>query len=248
MKNLAEKLLSYPTQRDLQRKIGPSTIGSPCDLCVAEALAATDDPTKQPERGLYWAGAAIGTAVHAQLEILSGELFPEMIPEMKVKIGELPGYGLISGTTDGVLVPGNHEFYPVERYTALDWKTTTRDKLVFLRQAFTTEPKASDSKKLLDARFKAQTYVGQTHMYARGLILGGVPVEDILISFIPRDAKTSADFWQVTLPYNEEYSNKVWERLVHIWENLTTIEWEAHPNCYPHNVGNRDQIVIKNVL
>lgn len=230
---LAEKLLSHPTDRDKQRKIGPSSIGQPCDFCVAADLRRTFSDA-EPQRGQYWVGAAIGTAIHHYLEERLKLLFPEALPEQKIVIGELEGYGLIKGTTDGVLIDGEYDFWTVHGNTAVDWKTSTRDKMVWIRQAFLYPPEEGEAKKLQEARYKVQTYIGQVNLYARGLIAGGVPVENVLISFIPRDAKTSKDFFEVTVPVDVEYGQRVWDRLVRIYNNLDA-EYESHPMCYPCN-------------
>jgi len=229
---LASLLLSSPTERDKQSKIGPSTIGSPCNKCIAEALHRPVNDTA-PSRQQYWAGAAIGTAVHLYLEHRAPLFFPELITEKKVKIGELLGYGWISGTADGVLPP-NDSFYPVDVWTMLDWKTTQREKLTWIRQAALYAPEPGENKKLQEARFKLESYFGQTHLYAYGMVQAGVPVESILISFIARDAKTEDDFFEVTLDYDEEYALAVWDRLVYIWENLDTETWRGHPSCFTH--------------
>lgn len=190
------------------------------------------------KRQQYWAGAAIGTAVHLYLEHRAKLLFPEMITEQKVKIGELEGYGWIGGTGDGV-IPPNTGFYPMDQWTMLDWKTTQREKLTWLRLAALHAPEPGENKKLKEARFKLESYFGQTHLYAYGMVQAGVPVESILISFIARDAKTEDDFFEVPLDYDEEYALAVWDRLVYIWEHLDKKEFEGHPSCFTHGKGTR---------
>ena len=234
---LASLLLSSPTDRDMQRKIGPSTIGSPCKKCIAEALKGTFVETEQ-KRQRYWAGAAIGTAVHLYLEERAPLFIPELITERKVTIGELKGYGWISGTADGVLPP-DVPFYPVDKWTMLDWKTTQREKLTWIRQAALFPPEAGENAKLKEARFKLESYFGQTHLYAYGMVQAGVPVESILISFIARDAKTEEDFFEVSLDYDEEYALAVWDRLVYIWKHLDKKEFEGHPSCFTHGKETR---------
>lgn len=241
-KTLAEKLMSQLTDRDRQVKIGPSSIGDPCDKCVADILKASKDPsaTASPP-GKYWLGAKNGTAIHAYLENLvidlnerMGEVF--LVPEQKITIGELKGYGLIKGTGDGILVPGN-SYWPVDVYTVVDYKTTTRDKLVWLQQAFNHEPEPDERAALANARYKVQTYYGQTQLYAWGLRQGGVPVEAIQIEFICRDGKTSDDFWSVSFAYEEAYVKQVWKRLENIWKNLDKKVWKSHPLCYSCNTA-----------
>lgn len=234
---LASKLLSAPTERDKQRKIGPSTAGSVCDLCVVEGLQNTFKDTPHA-RQRYWAGAAIGTAVHERLETRAPLFFPEMLPEQKVTIGHLENYGWVGGTTDGVLPPTDNPFYPIKKWTALDWKTTTKEKLTWIRQAFLYEPTENENKMLASARFKVESYVGQTHLYAKGLVEAGVPIEEILISFICRDAVTENDFFEVTIEFDLDYANEIWARLERLWREVQDTEtdygWKGDPRCFTH--------------
>jgi len=79
------------TERDKQKRIGPSGLGNPCPKCVGRELAGESE---EREFSLYpW----IGTAVHAYLEQQS---FPDAEHELKLYVGDVEGYGRINGTTD----------------------------------------------------------------------------------------------------------------------------------------------------
>lgn len=79
------------TERDNQKRIGPSGLGNPCPKCLGRELAGESDDR---EFSLYpW----IGTAVHHYLEHTS---FPEAEHELKLYVGDVEGYGAINGTTD----------------------------------------------------------------------------------------------------------------------------------------------------
>lgn len=79
------------TERDKQKRIGPSGLGNPCPKCLGRELAGESEDR---EFSLYpW----LGTAVHSYLE---HNTFPEAEHELKLYVGEVEGYGPINGTTD----------------------------------------------------------------------------------------------------------------------------------------------------
>ena len=98
------KEITKGTERDKQRRIGPSGIGNVCPRCLAQDLLHIS-----PERdfSLYpW----LGTAGHAYLE---DNTFPDEMHEMKLYVGDIEGYGEIRGTTD---------MWMRESRTVVDWK------------------------------------------------------------------------------------------------------------------------------
>lgn len=83
--------ISKKTERDKQRRIGPSDLGG-CPRCLGRKMAGV--PNDLDEFSLYpW----IGTGVHHYLEHTT---FPDSKHELKLEVGTIPGYGLIKGTTD----------------------------------------------------------------------------------------------------------------------------------------------------
>lgn len=99
------------TERDKQKKIGPSGIGNPCPKCLGRELAGESAPG---EFSLYpW----IGTGVHHYME---HSTFPDAEHELKLYVGEVEGYGSINGTTD---------IYWPDRKTIGDWKIVGLKKI-----------------------------------------------------------------------------------------------------------------------
>lgn len=83
--------ITQPSDRDKQRRVGPSGLGDACPLCLAKALAGESD---ERSFSMYpW----LGTAVHYYLE---DHVFPDAEHELKLYCGDVPGYGKIYGTTD----------------------------------------------------------------------------------------------------------------------------------------------------
>jgi len=203
-------LLKEPTARDRQTKVGASNFSAPCPRCLGEALSL-QGTVVEPEDRPYWAGAVIGTAVHGYLDQRVKELHPEWEPEQKVALGELPGYGLIKSTTD---------LYIPELFTCVDWKTTTKAKLLLIKQALKTlfeEPTGYEVTALVEARYKVLGYFYQLLSYGRGLELAGKKVEWISIGFVCRDAVGDKDIWAWTVEYDPDAAERVWNRLERLW-------------------------------
>ena len=205
--------------------IGASQFSSPCTYCVAHDLSASAASTVVEKP--YWLGAVLGTAAHLLLEHRVRKRYPGALVEKKVVLGELPGYGQIKSTLDLYLPPDR---------AVVDWKTTTRDKLFFLKEASRSEPEAVEPSKLTSARFTFHKYRGQLMSYGRGLTLAGHPVDSVHMAFVCRDGKTDDDVWAWDEPYDPEYAEKVWDRLDRLWtfvQNGGDIEGlPSKPGCY----------------
>lgn len=95
--------ITKKTDRDKQRRAGPSNISNTCPRCVGQSLAGVEDDR---DFSLYpW----IGTAGHAYLE---EKAFPDAEHELRLYVGDVEGYGKIYGSTDLYL----------DDSIVLDWK------------------------------------------------------------------------------------------------------------------------------
>lgn len=213
-------LLKKPSERDLQREIGASSAGTPCTYCLAKELKRT-----RTEENEWWLGARIGTAVHETLEKEVAERHEGPLIEFRVTIGELEDYAVIKSTLD---------WY----YDGIcrDWKTSTRDKLKFLKLARNTDPSDTEPDSVKEARFKVATYYGQTSLYGLGLENAGYEVDTLSIVFIARDGLTDDDVWELAFDYDREYALKVWHRLENVWEYVREDgdieELNRAPGCF----------------
>lgn len=141
---LAISLLSMPSGRTLQRRIGASDLANDCDRCLAMAMANIERP-KNPRAEAVWMQKEIGTGIHFvqqnrfeeahQLVAAADAADPAfrtyvseharhiaaMTPgaqaERKITIGHIPGYGEVTGTIDLSLL-----------HQILDWKSSDRIK------------------------------------------------------------------------------------------------------------------------
>jgi hypothetical protein len=210
----------------MQVKVGASNYSQPCAYCLGEQLMATA-PGGQ---GRWWLGAVNGTAIHGYLEERAKQLRPAWEPEQKVVMGVLPGYGTIKSTTD---------LYIPEQAFCGDYKTTTKEKLKWIKEALTHPQGDFELSTLSEARYKCDSYLNQLMSYGRGLILAGKNVEWVGLMFVCRDGKEDADVWGHTVPYDAEQAEFVWSRLERLWawlqEGNDRKTLPQHPYCYTCN-------------
>lgn len=216
-------LLKAPTKRDRQVKIGPSNLANGCARCLAEDMLGVPD-----EGSPYWMGAVVGTAIHAYVERRGLEVGPEWLPETSVVVGKIPGYGTVKGTSDGYHVPSG---------TTVDLKTTSREKLVFIKRAILDEPSQYEVTKVAEARFKVANYFRQTQLYGLGVSNAGYNPRACALVFICRDGKLDKDIWPYTIQYDREEALRVLDRGARLWgwlqeEGHTPQDLSSNPYCY----------------
>jgi hypothetical protein len=167
--------------RSLQKRIGPSEIGKPCDRWILHKLNGDGEP----DRGPAWK-PAIGTAVHDQLERwfdaanvpnAGGDVTNwEWVTEQQVVVG----------TIGGTPIPGHSDLFHVPTGTVIDHKIVGPKQLTKYR-----------------IHGPSQQYRVQAHLYGKGFTDDGGwgPCRNVAIAFLPRDGELlNAVFW--TEPYN----------------------------------------------
>lgn len=186
--------------RSLQKRIGPSEIGTPCDHCLAAKLAGW-----QTAEGVGWL-PFIGTCVHAWLE----ELFVQrenaantvhttgrrFLAEQTVMVGHIGGEE-IWGSTD---------LFDTATGTTVDWKVVGATRLRSAKAG--PEP----------------TYRVQAHLYGRGWINAGYRVEHVSIVYLPRNSINGWDdavLWHE--PYDEQVATTALDRANRIAANLAAL-------------------------
>lgn len=142
---LGISLLSMPSGRTLQNRIGASDLANDCDRCLAMAMANIHRP-KNPRAEAIWMQKEIGTGIHfvqqhrieeahAAVQAAQGDfqryvsdtarhiaaMTPGAQAERKIRIGFIPGYGWVEGTIDLSLL-----------WQILDWKSSDRIKSALL--------------------------------------------------------------------------------------------------------------------
>lgn len=217
-------ILAHP--RSQQAAIGPSEVGNPCGKEIAAKLLGHPDR----DRGAPWK-PTIGTAVHAWLESAfdADNLRVEAVDqggaerwyiETRVEVGEYDGGKTITGSCD---------LYDRVTATVIDHKVVGPKQL--------KKYKAGDP----GAQYRAQA-----HLYGRGWVRAGLPVDNVAVMFLPRDGELrDAYMWHE--PYNEQVAIDALARLDGIALAVNTIgdgaigavQCNASP-CYycPRPAGN----------
>lgn len=224
VRGLVLDLMHQQTDRDRQVKVGASNFSQPCQVCLARDLLATNRP---PGYSPYWMGGWLGTAIHERLEALAGLHRPTWVTEQKLVVGDLNVYGTIKSTTD---------LYLPDEFTAVDYKSTTREKSKFLKEAFKHAPDPYEVSKVTEARYKTVSYLGQVQTYGAALVKAGYRVDWVSLLFVCRDGVGDGDVWAHTVPFDPEVAEYVWDRLERLWAWLnqghTPDELKSHPQCY----------------
>ncbi len=162
--------------RSLQARIGPSEFVS-CDACLISKLAGI------PERrdpGTSWL-PFVGTSVHEQLQNIfaAQNTGPQarFLTELTVSVGEVAG----------VDITGHVDLYDLYTGDVTDWKAVG---VTTLRKVRKNGP--------------STVYRTQGHLYGRGLIRRGLPVNRVRIAYLPRNSRSLADAEIWDEPYDEQ--------------------------------------------
>lgn len=211
IKSRVIKEITVGTERDRQRRAGPSNISNTCPKCVGQSLAGVADDR---DFSLYpW----LGTAVH---EYLENNCFQggDAHRELKLVCGEVPKYGTIKGTTDLLL------FDPVtQTWTVVDYKIVGLKKI-----------------KSYIVNGPPENYRYQTQIYGTGCVVAGFEVANVAICFIPRDSGNVNDIYIYEEAYQPEMAEAAFARAGLIYEIVENEGWETlpeSPDCYQCNAS-----------
>ena len=209
------------SERDKQRRIGPSDLGNNCEHCLGAAML------REGGGGTFHQAAWLGTCVHLWME--QNELDPKITTEQRFKdIIEVPGYGLVSGTAD--------RYAPYDR-AVIDIKTTTKARLAKLMRGIVTV-----GGEIVDLEPQMLTNYVQANAYGMGAEAAGLDVEQVALYFIARDGTHPRDNKYVSFDYNpavvESYARRAGEIFRRAQEGgLETLE--VDPDCWPCMVAGR---------
>ncbi|MFI8593756.1 hypothetical protein ACIGCK_04910 [Microbacterium sp. NPDC078428] len=190
--------------RSLQKRIGPSEIGRPCDRWILHKLNGDGEP----DRGPAWK-PAIGTAVHDQLERWfdaanrgGGDVdHTEWITEWEVTVG----------TIGGQPIAGHSDLFHVPTGTVIDHKIVGPKQLAKYR-----------------LHGPSEQYRVQAHLYGKGFTDDGGwgPARAVAIAFLPRDGELSqAVFWSE--PYDPHLAAAAMVRANRLHTMLTVVGIDA---------------------
>lgn len=177
--------------RSLQTQIGPSQVGTPCDRKLAYMVTETETPGMRASSS--WI-TTLGTAMHSWLEEAfctdnmnndaAGNLSRWFV-EMRVNVGDI----------DGKPCVGSADLYDRVTCGVWDWKLVGNTAI---RKAKSEGPSVN--------------YRVQAHLYGRGFLRRGVPVDYVGIAYLPRAGATVGDGYFWAEPYNPELAEKALQR------------------------------------
>ena len=190
--------------RSLQRQIGPSELGTPCDRKIAYKLAG--NPEINTRRDLW--PAIVGTGIHHWLEAAVNDYQdflhgPDRAARRYQTEQELVIDPLVLGHTDlyrdGVVV---------------DYKTCGPDVL-----------------KKITKHGPPAGYKIQTQLYGKGHTDAGRKVSHVALIFLPR-AGWLSDMYVWTDVYRPEVAQAALDRMYSIGRGLIAADIENHPEIY----------------
>lgn len=217
--------LTKPSERDKQRKVGPSELGDLCERCLAEKLLGVHQEEKN-----YPLAPMIGTAFHLYLENTIG--LEGYLKETRVTVGEIEGYGEIRGTADGFDTTTGH---------VVDYKVLSKKKIkAFSSATFFNEDLEPEfySDSLAEGQLKKYYY--QMQLYSLGMENAGYDVNHTSLILFPRDCTVESVMsasHELCFKYNREAALNVLERANQIFkwatENRDNLgELDSHAGCY----------------
>lgn len=182
--NLLDKIKHHSTNapRSLQRELGPSEVGDPCERKLGYKLWNVEPPTRPPSRNNDMWKANVGTAIHTYLEDVYGD-DPDYDTEKRVTVG-----AWYDGTNSHVL-QGKCDLYIKSDDCVVDFKTTSTAMMEDYARGKLPE-----------------VYRTQIHMYGMGYENEGYPVKRVALLFLPRDNDLNVS---TSVFYVEPYDRQV---------------------------------------
>lgn len=224
---LRDVLIDYEANRprSMQKELGPSELGTPCQQQIARKLAgAPRRPVTEPT----WAPFQ-GTAVHASMEQVVAHWNTQLGRERWLAEDRLvvdPGPGHYPA------IEGNGDAFDTDHAMVVDWKHVGTTALNKLRTAkrLGKPPKEQVS----------QEYRIQAHLYGLGHQNKGRDVRHVRLVLLARSWKyDDSDEW--TEAYDERIALWAIQRYWDVVDQVAELDLEHHPDQVvhvPHAAGN----------
>lgn len=191
------------TPRHLQKELGPSEIGEPCERKLA--LKIMNEPTVNEGDPLP---SIVGTAAHTWME--------EACHQWNERVGRIEwitelGIEIVPG------IIGHSDVYHVPSASVVDWKFP-----------------GAEGMKEVRANGPSELYRVQGQLYGKGWARLGLPVENIVIVFLPRGGQLHGRYGRVieSESYDESIADRALERYYAIVTRCADLDVEHHPLRY----------------
>lgn len=192
--------------RSIQKTIGPSEIGEPCDRALAYRLARIP-PAAPGEAQLKWA-PLVGTFIHEgiadALEEANRALGRERwLVERRVTVSpELD----VHGVTDA---------YDFDEDEVIDWKAVGKTRLQHYRR-----------------HGPGDQYRIQAHLYGRGWELSGFTPRRVRVVFLAKWSHVLTDSWEWSEPYDRATALAALERLDRLGRLVEALDVDTDPSAF----------------
>lgn len=187
--------------RSLQKRIGPSELGTPCDHCLAAKLAGWT----QTENGVPWL-PYVGTAMHAQLEELfitsENERTGGNTTASRRWLCEQP---VMVGHIGGEEIWGSTDLLDLTVGMTVDWKLVGASTLRTAKKG------------------PSEVYRTQADLYAKGWNDAGYRVDHVAIAYLPRNSVSLGDAIWWTAPHDRGRAERALDRANRLHANLTAL-------------------------
>lgn len=193
---LRDVLISYEANRprSMQRELGPSELGTPCQQQIARKLAGAP---RRPITAPTWAPFQ-GTAVHACMEEVVAFWNQQVGRERWLAEDRLivtPGAANTDGRPDFPAVAGNGDAFDVDHAMVVDWKHVGKTALEKLQRAKRSSKPPAEQ---VSAEYRTQA-----HLYGLGHVMKGREVRWVRLVLLARDYDyDKSDEW--TEAYDDE--------------------------------------------
>lgn len=189
--------------RSLQKRIGPSELGTDCVHCLAAKLAGW-----QRSQGVAWL-PFIGTCVHEHFEHYFTELSETVGSpfENRFETEKRVTVGRLQGLSDGYDVSGSIDLWDKSEHATVDWKIVGSTTLRSAR-----------------AHSPSQQYQVQASLYGLGLVAEGETVERSCVFYLPRTSMSLNDAFIWEHEFQPELGQWALQRAQLLVTLLDTIE------------------------
>jgi hypothetical protein len=183
--------------RTLQRRMGPSGIGHPCNYCLGAMLAEV--PKKESNQWADGWPAFLGKAVHWAIEKIFERWNRKhrtyrFLTEQRVTVGMI-------GTINPWPLTGSTDLYDMVKKAIVDWKVTTDKNLAKVKKGE-----------------KSVTYKVQGHCYGLGMENEGLPVEYVGVMYLAKMKNFLREAELTLEPYDRQIALDALKRASDIWD------------------------------
>jgi len=206
MDSIVQAIVAHP--RSLQKRIGPSELGTACPRALLHKLNQDDEPA---DSRVPWK-PTIGTAVHAWLE--------DVFDGVSAAGGAMPGRYVTEqrvtvGTVGATTITGSADLFDTWAGFVLDHKIIGKSMLQKYR-----------------AHGPSLVYESQAQLYGKGFEDAGHTVKGVGICFLSRDQEFSDAFiW--TSPYDRAHAEATLARANQLESLRVALGLEAALALYP---------------